>query len=167
MLSLRVLSRSVLMLALVAACSSTGSATKAPPTHVAAGSTPGGADSTPAGPVATAPGNAGSVPTVPFVEGVDPWQRTATDFRSMNGTRYAYPCPPNGAEYTIWGTDTYTDDSSVCNAGVHAGIIARAVGGYVVIEIRPGQDTYAGTARNGVSSNDYATWGGSYVIIKL
>jgi hypothetical protein len=166
MLPLRVLSRSALVLALVAACSSSGSATTAPTTPAGGGgSTPVAAASTPAGPAATAPGTPGAEPVVPPAP-VDPWVRTATELKGRNGQKFAYPCPPNGTPSTIWGTDTYTDDSSVCTAGVHAGVITFAGGGYVVIQIEPGQDNYTGTARNGVTSNDYASWGGSYVVIK-
>lgn len=164
MLSLRGLSRFalVLVLVLVAGCSSSGS-TPAPTTPA------GGGGSTPAagssGPAATAPGTAGSVPVVPAA-GVDPWVRNATELNGRNGQKFAYPCPPNGTPSTIWGTDTYTDDSSVCTAGVHASVITFSSGGYVFIQIEPGQDNYTGTTRNGVTSNDYGSWGGSYVIFK-
>lgn len=156
MLPLRGLSRFALVLALVAGCSSSGSATAAPTPATSPGS---------AGPAATAPGTPGSVPVVPAAA-VDPWVRTATELNGRNGQKFAYPCPPNGTPSTIWGTDTYTDDSSVCTAGVHAGVITFSSGGYVFIQIEPGQDNYTGTTRNGVASNDYASWGGSYVIFK-
>ncbi len=64
----------------------------------------------------------------------------------------------------MWGTDVYTDDSSVCTAGVHAGKISLAEGGTVVIEMRAGEDAYTGSERNGVTTTDYAGWPGSFVV---
>jgi len=31
-------------------------------------------------------------------------------------------CPPNCEERSIWGTQNYTDDSSVCTAAAHEGL---------------------------------------------
>ena len=93
------------------------------------------------------------------------WHLNAVAFRPYVGARFAYGCPADGTLGTVWGTDVYTDDSSVCTAGVHAGLISRAAGGTVTIEIRPGQDSYRGSSRNGVASRDYGQWGGSFVVV--
>ncbi|MBI5330016.1 MAG: hypothetical protein HZB71_05320 [Betaproteobacteria bacterium] len=93
------------------------------------------------------------------------WSSTAKDLRGRNGQRYAYHCPPGGSFGSIWGSDLYTDDSSVCTAAVHAGVLSQVHGGSVVIEIRPGSSAYRGSARNGVSTANYGNWGGSYVVI--
>jgi hypothetical protein len=94
------------------------------------------------------------------------WTTTVTNLRGQNGQPFAFLCPPNGAATaTVWGTDIYTDDSSVCIAAVHAGVIMFSTGGPVVIEIRPGQSSYAGTTRNGVISSGYAAWSGSFVFV--
>ncbi len=94
------------------------------------------------------------------------WSTDAATYRGENGKRYAYTCPvvaeiPGS---TVWGTDTYTDDSSVCKAAIHAGKITIA-GGTVTIEIRAGQATYTGSTRNGVTTSEYGVWQGSYVFI--
>ena len=65
----------------------------------------------------------------------------------------------------IWGTDTYTDDSSVCTAAVHSGAISLAAGGTVTIEIRPGLDAYRSSTRNGITSVPYGSWHGSFVFV--
>jgi hypothetical protein len=65
----------------------------------------------------------------------------------------------------VWGTGTYTDDSSVCSAGVHAGRITAAEGGTVRIEIAPGMESYEGSEANGVTSLSYGQWDGSYVFV--
>jgi hypothetical protein len=61
----------------------------------------------------------------------------------------------------VYGTDTYTNDSVVCQAAVHAGVITTQ-GGTVTIEILPGLQSYTGTRRNGVVSADYPAWNGSF-----
>lgn len=91
------------------------------------------------------------------------WTLNAQEFRGEEGTLVAYDCTPDGAASTVWGVDIYTDDSSVCTAAVHAGLIDFADGGRVVIEIQPGLETYEGSTANGVTSLDYASWPGSFV----
>ncbi len=54
----------------------------------------------------------------------------------------------------VWGTGTYTADSAICLAAVHAGAITR-VGGRVTVVPGPGEATYPGSARNGVRSQAY------------
>jgi hypothetical protein len=89
----------------------------------------------------------------------------AAGFRGRNGERFVYTCPKYGVAGSIWGTDIYTDDSSVCSAGVHTGAISLAGGGTVTIEIRPGEAAYTGSARNRVTSSSYPTWTGSFVVV--
>nr|WP_233582862.1 LCCL domain-containing protein [Corallococcus sp. CA053C] len=63
----------------------------------------------------------------------------------------------------MWGTDLYTDDSNVCSAALHAGVIP-ATGGTVVVTLQPGLSSYRGTTRNGVSTLPYGSWAGSFSI---
>ena len=65
---------------------------------------------------------------------------------------------------SVWGSDVYTDDSSVCGAAMHAGAIGKA-GGLVMIEILPGRESYEASARNGVTSSPYGPWAGSFSIV--
>ncbi len=92
----------------------------------------------------------------------DGWALSPGTYRGQDGLRVAYECSPGGDLRTVWGTDTYTDDSSVCTAAVHAGLITQDEGGRVVIEIAPGEESYEGTEANGVETNDYGSWDGSY-----
>ena len=70
------------------------------------------------------------------------------------------------ARGTVWGTDVYTDDSSVAAAAVHAGVHAPDasgnIAGTVTVTILPGQSAYPASARNGVSSASWGSWAGSY-----
>jgi hypothetical protein len=94
------------------------------------------------------------------------WSTIVTEYRGQNGLRLTHTCPANPDQgfNTVWGTDTYTDDSAICAAAVHAGKITTA-GGNILLEIRAGQDSYEGTTRNGVTSSPYGNWGGSYVFV--
>ena len=94
------------------------------------------------------------------------WEQTAIGHRGFNGERYRYECPPGGTFLPLWGTRLYTDDSSVCTAAVHWGLITSESGGTVTIEIRRGKDMYRGSRRNGVISQEWLQrWHGSFVFV--
>jgi hypothetical protein len=109
-------------------------------------------------------GCGGGDPTVDEVaETVDAaWADTAQEFRERVGERFAFVCPQRGTAHTVWGSDSYTDDSSVCTAAVHAGEIDFGSGGTVVIEMEAGRDSYDGSERNGVSTSAYGEWPGGF-----
>ena len=114
----------------------------------------------------TACGGDDDAPTAPTNnEGTDiTWSQDASNRRASIGQTFVFRCSPNGDFDTVWGTDVYTDDSSICTAGVHAGKITRLAGGLVTIEIRPAQAAYLGSARNGVTTSNYGSWGGSFIV---
>ncbi len=62
---------------------------------------------------------------------------------------------------SVWGTGTYTTDSRVCRAAMHAGVIP-VTGGLVNIEPAPGQQSYAGSAANGITTSNYGPWAASF-----
>jgi hypothetical protein len=92
-----------------------------------------------------------------------PWARGAVVHRGDIGQEFDYDCPAGGTPSLIWGTRVYTDDSSICTAAVHAGLITFARGGMVTIEIRPGRDSYRGSVSNHVVSSSWTKSDGSYV----
>ena len=92
------------------------------------------------------------------------WNTSASMVGSETGKTYQFKCPPGGKESSVWGTDIYTADSSICNAAVHAGKLTMESGGLVTIELRPGESSYKGTTRNGIKTNDYAAYGRSFVV---
>ena len=109
-------------------------------------------------------------PAAEVVQTVDAtWSTDARVGREAMG-RYAFVCPSNPPESDrdaiVWGSDPYTDDSSVCRAGVHAGAITYASGGRVVVEMQPGQEQYVGSVRHGVETEDYGSWGGSFTVVR-
>jgi hypothetical protein len=89
----------------------------------------------------------------------------ARDVPGNQGTSWYMTCPATCAEERpIWGTDIYTDDSSVCRAAIHAQAISASRGGLILITWAPPQATYVGTTRNGVTSPDYGAGGPSVVV---
>ncbi len=110
---------------------------------------------------------AGQTPSQPPAStGGSGWTATAKSLSGRNNQRFRFTCEANGTPRSIWGTDVYTDDSSVCTAAVHAGLITLVRGGTVVIEIRPGRSSYAGSTRNGVRSGSWGAWSGSFVFVR-
>ncbi len=93
--------------------------------------------------------------------------RSATKLRGQNGEQFTFTCSPDGNFNKVWGTVIYTDDSSICSAAVHAGMITLLSGGTVTIEIRQGQQSYKGSTRNGVTSANWGSWSGSFVFVKI
>ncbi|XP_056387866.1 vitrin-like [Hyla sarda] len=77
-------------------------------------------------------------------------------------------CPPdclaNGQ--SVWGTDFYTDDSSVCLAAIHVGVLSDN-GGHMRVMKKPGQDAYSGSTSNGVTTSSYGAWHASFIIQKV
>lgn len=105
-------------------------------------------------------------PTVDTSEAITPiaWSTTGAGFKGDDGQTYIFQCPPDGTAGTIWGSDVYTADSSICTAAVHAGLISLAEGGVVTVEFRPGRLIYGSTVRNGITSNTYGEYPHSFVV---
>jgi hypothetical protein len=84
------------------------------------------------------------------------------------GTRLAFFCAANPSQTgtsSVWGTDVYSYDSSICKAGVHAGKITYATGGAVRIEMRPDAASFTGSLRNGVTTESWAFASKSFVFL--
>lgn len=86
------------------------------------------------------------------------------DFPGAPGTVFVVSCPPNGTASSVWGTDIYTDDSSICTAAVHAGVITLANGGTFEMMIMAGQSGYPGSTRNSVTTSQWGSWDRSFAI---
>ncbi len=103
----------------------------------------------------------GALLAEPAFEWID-WRTDASDMRGWDGFQATFACPAGGQARTVWGSGTYTDDSSVCTAAVHHGLITFAEGGVVTVEIIPGQSEYESDTRNGVETRSFGSWSGSY-----
>lgn len=73
-------------------------------------------------------------------------------------------CPAGCDPTIIWGTDIYTNDSGICTAAAHAGVITLAEGGPISVIREPGRDEYPASTRNGITSESWGSWGGSFRI---
>ena len=92
------------------------------------------------------------------------WDTTAAGFKGEAGQTYTFRCPAEGTEQGVYGSDIYTQDSSICTAAVHAGLFSLAQGGVVTIEYRPGRATYGSTVRNGIKSRTWGEYPRSFVV---
>jgi hypothetical protein len=80
------------------------------------------------------------------------------------GSSVRVACPAGcAAEGTVWGSGPYSDDSYVCAAGVHAGVITDA-GGSFQLTMVPGQDAYAPSTQNGVTTSAWGAWGRGFTL---
>jgi hypothetical protein len=68
---------------------------------------------------------------------------------------------------SLWGTDAYTDDSSIAVAAVHAGLLKRGEAGLVHVVIGRGRESYAGSERNGVRSQPYGKYEGTFIVERV
>lgn len=65
---------------------------------------------------------------------------------------------------TVWGTDTYTADSALAAAAVHAGVLKVGQRGMVRVTIVKSPEKHEGSQRNGITTSDYGPYGASYKV---
>lgn len=82
-------------------------------------------------------------------------------YRGQNGTVLQFQVTGT-KDGEVWGNGFYTDDSSIGMAAVHAGLLEAGQTGTVALQIMPGQERYAGSTTNGVTTLDYGPWSGSF-----
>ena len=83
---------------------------------------------------------------------------------------FDWTCLPAGDDTTVlagplWGTGTYTADSSICVAAVHAGRLDASTGGEVTVRLVPPLDRYEGTTANGVTSGSWGSWPRAFELV--
>jgi hypothetical protein len=65
---------------------------------------------------------------------------------------------------SLWGTGTYTLDSSLAMAAVHAGVLKVGQTGNVRVTILPAMAGFIGSTQNGITSSPYGQYPGAYQI---
>jgi hypothetical protein len=85
--------------------------------------------------------------------------------RDVVGERFTFICQGNLQIQSVYGTDRYTDDSPICTAAVHAGVIQKETGGAVTLLIEEGVSAYPASTRNGVSSASWTSYDRHYVFV--
>ena len=85
---------------------------------------------------------------------------------SILNTRYVVKCPKDCSkeEQKVWGDSIFTDDSNVCQAGIHAGLMTDK-GGELEVAIEEGKDKYAGKMRNMINSQKRDAHIRSFVLV--
>lgn len=66
----------------------------------------------------------------------------------------------------VWGSLNYTSDSDLCFAAAHSGVMERKMGGFCLVEGKPGMKNYYGSNQNGIRSLDYGVYKESISFIK-
>jgi hypothetical protein len=86
------------------------------------------------------------------------------DYRGRNNETFDFVV--TGSLFgVVWGTNIYTDDSHLGTAAVHAGVLQVGETKTVSVMILPGQSSYTGSTKNGVTSLNYGSWHGSYKFV--
>ncbi len=64
---------------------------------------------------------------------------------------------------TVWGSGTYTTDSSLCRAAVHAGAIPPT-GGKIAVRPARGCPKYLGSTKNGITTSRWGAYANSFYL---
>ena len=70
-------------------------------------------------------------------------------------------------EGQVWGTDTYTRDSSLGAAAVHSGLLKVDQKAVLRVTVVPALTGYQGTVRNGVTTSDYGDFPHAWKLSKI
>lgn len=70
-------------------------------------------------------------------------------------------------EGMVWGTDTYTGDSALAAAAIHAGAVEEGETGIVKVTVLSPLSQYQGSVRNGITTHDFGRFGTAYKVEKV
>ena len=84
------------------------------------------------------------------------------DKRGKIGESYCYRIKGSN-EGTVWGDGIYSDDSNIAKAAVLEGKCNLGEEELVVIKIIEGKSSYGSCTKNGISTNSWGNWEGSYI----
>ncbi|GAB5494596.1 MAG: hypothetical protein Phog2KO_48110 [Phototrophicaceae bacterium] len=92
------------------------------------------------------------------------WNTRAYDLEGEEGDSFAVTCPEDGEVSSIWGTEIYTSDSSMCTAAAHMGLIDLEDGGSFVVTFLEGQEEYEGTEQNDIETSSWGSYSLSFSV---
>jgi hypothetical protein len=98
------------------------------------------------------------------VVGDDPGDLTA--FREQTGNVLAFFVTGSDSG-SIWGTEVYTDDSTLALVCVHTGLLEIGETGIIEVTLLPGLEQYEGSTQNGITSQSYGSWQWSYSVRRI
>lgn len=89
----------------------------------------------------------------------------ANQLHGEPGSIHRVSCPA-GCKANSWafGTDTYSGNSRICLAAIHAGLSSDEGGGEFTLILGDARPAFRGSKRNGVESHD---WGANPVSFRL
>lgn len=93
-----------------------------------------------------------------------PFDGDMTQYRGQDGAIHQFEVT-GSTDGAVWGDMIYSDDSALPAAAVHAGVLDVGETGVVRVEILPGQESYDAAERNGIASQSYGSWSGSYRVL--
>lgn len=91
---------------------------------------------------------------VPEIEWTETLVKFQFDSDKFIGQRFSAKCMPaadKDLKATVYGTDVYPSDNSICMAALHAGKVTKD-GGVVTVQLNPGAENYTGSERNGIAT---------------
>ena len=94
----------------------------------------------------------------------DPGTLTAYQQPQHLGKTFVFRVTGNANGGSIWGTGTYTLDSALAVAAVHAGVLKPGQTGNVRVTIFGPMAGFVGSTQNGITSSPYANYPGAYQI---
>jgi hypothetical protein len=97
-------------------------------------------------------------------------QYTAGDLHKLEqqiGQSYIFQAIGN-TQGPLWGTDTYTSDSNLGTACVHAGVLKPSENGLVKVTIVKPLPVFQASTRNGITSHAWSTgWHGAFQVERV
>lgn len=102
----------------------------------------------------------------PVVANILPDPGNLSSFMGQIGTVHAFRVNGLVGPGFVWGTDAYTLDSNLAAAAVHAGVLKPGQAGTVRVRILGPRGNFAGSTRNGITSQFYGPFNGSFEFVK-
>ena len=82
------------------------------------------------------------------------------------GKMFTYRVKGNARAGSVYGTDTYTLDSNLSMAAVHAGVVKDGQDGVLRVRIIESPETFVSSTRNGITSSAWTRYAAAYKILK-
>jgi hypothetical protein len=104
--------------------------------------------------------------TEPEVANALPDPGTLSSYLGQIGKIHTFRVTGSAGPGNIWGTDVYSLDSMLAMAAVHAGVLKPGQVGTVRVKILGPQAGLAGSTRNGVASQAFGMYPGSFEFVR-
>lgn len=88
---------------------------------------------------------------------------TLSNYSNAKGSTLFFRVTGN-KQATVYGANPYTTDSGLASAAVHAGVLKLGQTAVIKVKILPGQKSYQGTTRNGITSISFGYYPASYKV---